>query len=152
MDLEAHNIGSANRLDIRGLPKFQLVNPGGCFTNSDGGHDGRNPDFCLGGVKLEIHTSHLSGCQESRIGFQGRSKDCWICTFGHQYINTIYSHRTVTSLSVMISFNLDNNSSRYFLFILMSSFSLYLSNSYSKIHTLEVKQLLNDGAWNFSIF
>ena len=33
----------------------------GYSTNSDGGHDGRNTDFCLGDVKFEIHSSYLSG-------------------------------------------------------------------------------------------
>lgn len=47
------------------------MNPGGYFTNSDGGHDGRNPDFCLGGVKFEIHTSHLSGyVKKVELGFR----------------------------------------------------------------------------------
>lgn len=33
----------------------------GYSTTPDGGHDGRNTDFCLGDVKFEIHTSYLSG-------------------------------------------------------------------------------------------
>ena len=46
------------------------MTPGGCFTNSDGGHDGRNTDFCLGDVKFEIHTIYLSGyVKKVELGF-----------------------------------------------------------------------------------
>ena len=59
------------------------MNPGGCFTNSDGGHDGRNPDFCLGGVKLEIQTSHLSGyVKKVELGFRAEVRTAGFAHLG----------------------------------------------------------------------
>lgn len=91
----------------------------------------------MGAVNFEIHFRHLNEhVKKVELGFMGEVRTAGFYAFGHhQHINSIYSHRTATSIRVScsVSFSLDNNSREIFSFYIdMISFFLYLINSYAQ--------------------